>query len=289
MSDLPSAVWQTFLSSLPPELADLQRSPPADVLPLPDGRTVTIPELLAVLRKQTARPPVAGGRELRQDRHGAGLIAAAWRHVTHRQAQAVLRLFDAELAVEAQVNARACVEHAVALQRLALAADDDRLDPLLEELVHDQQRRASRVLDYLDELDASSGGQARGLLAAARSQHDAHQVPADRTRPRMRTVRDVFLGVPHGEHLHSVYSRLSENSHAGLASAGPYLLRTLQTEQPVPAVPACPEQVPWAEALALLCWACWAADDAMRRFLVAGDDIAARHIPLMARIGLAPG
>ncbi len=284
VSERSSAGWQKFLSALPPELADLHRSPPADVLPLPTGRGVTIPELLTALREQTARPPVAGGRGLRQDRDGAGLVAAAWRHVTHRQAQAVLQLFDVGLAVEAQTNARACVEHAVALQRLALAADDDQLEPLLEDLVREQQRRQSRVLDYLDGLDASSGGQHSGLLAAARSEHDAHQVPANRGRPRTRTVRDVFLGVPDGEHLHSIYSRLSENSHAGLASAAPYLLRALQTEQPVPARP---EPVPWAEALALLCWACWAADDAMRRFLVDGDDIAARHIPIMARLGLA--
>ncbi len=40
------------------------------------------------------------------------------------------------------------------------------------------------------------------------------------------------------------------------------------------------------ETLAVLCWACWAADDAMRRFLVDGDDLAARHLPVLGRAGL---
>lgn len=200
------------------------------------------------------------------------------------QARAVLALFDARLSVEAQANARACIEHAVALQRLALAVDDNQLDPLLLELAYQQQRRQGRDLDYLDDLDAHAGGQNRSLLDLARSEHDAWQVPPDKNRPDVRTVLAHFRAVPAGLHLYSVYGRLSENSHAGLQSAAPYLVRSLQLDRPVASRP---DPVHWAEALALLCWACWAADDAMRRFLVDGDDIAARHAAMMTKVGLA--
>jgi hypothetical protein len=245
---------------------------------------VTVPELIAVLREQTADMPGGGPHALREDRHGPGLLAAAWRHATFAQARAVLALFGAGLAVEAQANARASIEHAVALQRLALAVDDDQMDPLLLELAYQQQRREGKHLDYLEDLDAHAGGQHRSLLDSTRSEHDARQVPMDKSRPDVRTVLAHFRAVPEGLHLHSVYSRLSGNSHAGLQSAAPYLMRSLQHDQPVGPRPA---PVHWAEALAVLCWACWAADDAMRRFLVNGDDIAARHASMMAKVGLA--
>lgn len=276
--------WQRFLAALPPELADLHADPPVDVLPLPDGRQVTVDELREVLREQTAGQAGVEVRAVRDERREAGLLAAAWRHTVQRQAQAVLVLLKAGLAVEAQANARVCLEHAVALQRLAQAADDGQLDALLEELVHHQQRRQHRQLSYLERLDAASGGQHRGLLAAARGQQQAGIVPADKGRPAAGTVKAHFDAVDAGEHWHSVYGRLSENTHAGLASAAPYLLPALQADGVVPAQPV---PVDWAETLAVLCWSCWAADDAMRRFLVDGDDLAAQHVPLMARVGLA--
>lgn len=77
---------------------------------------------------------------------------------------------------------------------------------------------------------------------------------------------------------------MAAEPHAGLSSAAPFLARAARGG-PLSAEPA---PSAWAEALALLCWSCWAVDDAMRRFLVDGDELAARHGPLMARIGLAP-
>lgn len=276
--------WQRFLAALPPELANLHAEPPVDVLPLPDGRQVTVDELREVLHEQTAGQAASAVRALREERRAAGMLAAAWRHTVQRQAQAVLVLLEAGLAVEAQANARVCLEHAVALQRLAQAADQEQLDALLEDVVHHQQRRQHRQLSYLERLDAASGGQHRGLLAAARRQHEAGLVPADKGRPAAGTVKAHFDDVAAGEHWHSVYGRLSENTHAGLSSAAPYLLPALQVDGVVHGKPA---RVAWAETLAVLCWSSWAADDAMRRFLVDGDDLAARHVPLMARVGLA--
>ncbi len=241
-------------------------------------------ELREVLGEQTAGQAGDGVRAVREERHGAGLVAAAWRHTVHRQARAVLVLLQEDLAVEAQANARACLEHAVVLQRLAQAADAGKHEALLEELVHHQQRRQDRQLGYLERLDGASGGQHHGLLAAARGQQREGRVAADKGRPAAGTVRAHFDAVEAGEQWHSVYGRLSENTHAGLASAAPYLLPALQADAPVSSPPA---PAGWAETLAVLCWSCWAADDAMRRFLVDGDDLAARHAPLLARVGLA--
>lgn len=98
--------WQRFVESLPPRLAELHAEPPADALPTVEGRIITVHELLAVLREQVAPPGGGGQRAVREGRHGAGMLAGAWRHATFGQARAVLALFDAGLAVEAQANAR---------------------------------------------------------------------------------------------------------------------------------------------------------------------------------------
>lgn len=286
VTEQSSEAWQRYLASLPPLLAALHAQAPADVLTAPDGQTVTADDLLAVLREQVAEPAGVVERAVRKDRHGPGLLAAAWRHVGYQQARAVTALFDAGLAVEAQANARACIEHAVLLQRLAAAADNDQTGRLLLQLTYEQQKRQGRKLDYVEELDAASGGRHQALLAEARRQHDAHQVPEDRSRPQVRTAFSHFSELPGGIHFYSVYSRLSENTHAGLSSAVAYLLPALQADKPVS-----PHAAPadWAEVLAMVCWSCWAADDALRRFLVDGEGIAARHVPLMAKVGLATG
>ncbi len=62
------------------------------------------------------------------------MVAAAWRHATYRQVRAVLVLLHAGLGAEPQAKARACLEYAVVLQRLALAAEDDTDGPLLEQM-----------------------------------------------------------------------------------------------------------------------------------------------------------
>lgn len=214
------------------------------------------------------------------------MLAAAWRHITFRQARAVLALFDVGLLPEAQANARACLEHAVLLRRLALAADDGTTESLLEQLAADQQKRQLQHLKYLDALDAAGGGQHRTLLEEARRQHEANPVASDAPRRSGGTVAGHFRAIPDGEHFHSVYGRLSENTHAGLSSAVPFLFRPLTTGEPVSAHP---ESVPWAEALALVCWGCWAADDAMRRFLPDGDDRARRHVHILASVGIVEG
>ena len=289
MTEPQTGAWARFLGTLPPDLAALHADPPPDAVPVGGGRLLDADELLGLLRTQVATGGGPSGatavaRVLRPERAGSGMVAAAWRHSTYRQARAVLTLIDAGLGVEAQANARACLEFAVVLRRLALAADDDADGPLLEQMAFEQQRRQAGQLDHLDGLDA--GGEHASLLAGARGQHDAARVPADKGRPGARTVLSHFLAVPDGVHLHSVYGRLCEASHAGLTSAVPFLLPALRDDTPVPAEP---EPAPWAETALLLAWACWAADDAMLRFLDDGLDLAARHLPLFAALGLAPG
>lgn len=284
MATADADAWRDYLASLSPGLAALHQNPPEDVFDLGDGRSVTVDELFTVLAEQVAAVPAGTGRRsTREDRGGAAQLAGAWRHATFGQARAVLALRAAGLLVEAQANARACFEHAVMLRRLALAADDGQLESLMEEIAYQAQQRGVKQLEYLVELDEANGGTHRALLQAARAQLEANNVPPDKSRPQTRTVKAVFDGVPHGRHLYDVHSRLSEHTHANLASATPYLdLRTPSV------VLAEPQPVAWAETAALLCWSCWAAEDGMVRFLNDGADLAARQAALLARIGLAP-
>jgi hypothetical protein len=281
VTDVP---WERYLNALPPELAALHRDPPPDELPVDSRPPVSVAELLAVIREQSAAGNGAG-LQLREDPAGAGLLAGAWRHVVRRQARAVLALFDAGLASEAAPNARAALEHAVLSQRLAVAADEGALEELMLRITREHQTRQDKHMRYLQDLDAGTGGVHRTLLEETREELARRRVVPD-GQPRGATpVAEHFAGLPGGVHFYSVYGRLSEAAHAGLPSAAPYLAGAVLSGATLSSEPA---PAAWAEALALLCWSCWAADDAMRRFLVDGDALAARHGPLMARIGLAP-
>ena len=114
----------------------------------------------------------------------------------------------------------------------------------------------------------------------------ANPVPRDKSRPQRREVKAVFEGVPHGLDLYNMYKRLSESTHAGLGSAVPYLAPAQRSGRSLAAEP---ELDYWAEYSALLTWSCWAAEDAMLRFLEDGKDLAERQVALLAKIGLAPG
>jgi hypothetical protein len=280
--------WESYLSSLPPELRALyDGSPPDDAMVVAGGQSVHVVEFLTVLAEQVSTPSDAAQRRIRHDRQGAGMLAEAWHHIVFGQARAVLTLVGAALQMEAQANARVCFEHAVALQELAVAADNGELEALLEQVVEEARKRQTRQLDYLDAVDASTGGTHRSMLDAVRRDHETWlQHDRSRRRPSPR-IKAMFEQVSPGGHLHSVYGRLSESStHAGLGSAAPYLGRALRVGA---AVPATPEVVDWAETAAMLCWSCWAADDAMRRLLEGGTDRADRHVEPLARVGLAPG
>lgn len=78
--------------------------PPADVIVTGDGQHVTVAELLAVLSRQTTPVPGHDERQIREDRHGAALLATAWRHAVFRQARAVLVLFEAGAALAARCH-----------------------------------------------------------------------------------------------------------------------------------------------------------------------------------------
>jgi hypothetical protein len=183
-----------------------------------------------------------------------------------------------------------CVEHAVALQELALAAvrGNDDLEALLQQLGMDASRRVGQQMDYLAAVDASSGGTHSGLISAARETFE-NLVPGRKSGRTIRAMFDQLPGLPGGgAHLYGIYSRLSENStHAGFGSAGPYLVAALRGGH---AEPADPVAVPWAETAMLLCYSCWAAEQAMLLFLEhGGADLAARQDELMTRLGFAFG
>lgn len=156
----------------------------------------------------------------------------------------------------------------------------------MEEMAYQAQQRQLDELKYLDELDQAAGGEHRNLVAAARSQQMANPVPRDTSRPQTREVKAVFEAVPNGLNFYNVYRRLSDSTHAGLGSAIPFLAPAQRSGGPLTAEP---ELDYWAEYAALLSWSCWAADDAMLRFLEDGADLADRQVELLARIGIAPG
>ena len=190
----------------------------------------------------------------------------------------MLALLDVGFQVEPQAKARVCIEHAVALEELALAADSGELEALLERMAGDVGRRQGWQLDSLDRLDADKGGTSRSLLDAARENQEILMPPG-----QLRRIRDMFDRVSPVGALYNVYSRLSEGStHAGLGSAAPYL------ESAVRAGTA-PDAAPWAETAALLCWSCCATEDAMLRFIEDGVDRAARQVEPWACVGIAPG
>ena len=124
-------------------------------------------EIFAVLVEQLTTPVPVGPRAVRSDRGSAARLAASWRHNVFRQVHAVVVLRKAGLLVEARSNARTCMEHAIALRRLGLAADDGQLGPLMEEIAYQAQQRQLDELKYLNELDHAGGGVNRHLVTAA--------------------------------------------------------------------------------------------------------------------------
>lgn len=283
MSTADANPWEQRLANQDPELRALSEGPPpADDMPVGD-RTIPRAEFLSVLADQVSNAPDDGRRPIRPDRIGAGMLAAARRLIVFGQAQAVVKLLDAGFEVEAQANARVCFEHAVALQELALAADADKLDAAMGQLAGDAGRHQKRQLDHLDQVDSATGHTYRSLLDAARAEHELWLRPADYSG---RQIKDMFENVSPGGALYSAYSRMSEASHAGLGSAVPYLQTELRAGSDTPAPP---DEVPWAETAALLCWSCCAAEVAMLSFLTDGADRATQQVELLARVGLAPG
>ncbi|UJH70442.1 DUF5677 domain-containing protein [Ornithinimicrobium sp. INDO-MA30-4] len=278
----PQSAWTAFLSNLPSEIRALQENPPEDVL----GNGVGTDQLIAALSEQVSPPSSVHERAL-DSRHGtAAYLAAGWRHIVFRHARAVIILIEHDFSVEAQASARVAIEHAIALQRLSQAADEGTIGSFVGELAYRAQQRSGRQLAYLQELDDSGGGENAALLQAAASSHADSAVSRSKEYPNLGTTKGLFDGLPNGRHLHTVYSQLSEATHAAIASATPYIFEAARSGQPVPAAP---RPVSWTETALLLCWSCWAAEDAMVRFLEDGSDLATRQIEIMATVGLASG
>jgi hypothetical protein len=157
-------------------------------------------------------------------------------------------------------------------------------------------RRACRVHRGVLFLDESSE---RAAMPPCQFSDRAHA-----SRPRragfgdrhgaLRLIRGGISQIHHGEgrrfvgiteELLAAFMRGRAAGHGGLTSAAPCLAGMALRGAPQSSDPA---PSAWTEALALLGWSCWAVDDAMRRFLFQGDEFAAMHVSLMARIGRAP-
>lgn len=277
-----SEAWRQFRAGLPRALADITpEDGPAedeDVAALDNG-PVTPEQLLSVLREQVTLQGLGGPLVLRGAAAQIGYVAYAWREVVYRQVRAVLALFDAGLAVQAQPNARAALEHAVMLQGAAGAEAQGRGLEFLAAVEAERSEHATRAIKRLKRWDADTGGQHTALVAAALQHAKTPTVPV----PDLKASTGLlFASLPSaGSAFHALWGDLSEGAHAGIVSAMPYFL---------PGGPGGvgPKPVRWSEALLALCWACWAADDALDAFTEARG-LADRHPPLTLPLGFLPG
>jgi hypothetical protein len=184
MTTADSNPWEHFPAQQDPEIRALSEAPPSeDDMPVGD-RIVTRAEFIAVLEEQVSTASDGGSRPIRHDREGAGMLAAAWRLIILGEAYAVLTLLHAGFEVEPQANARVCLEHAVALRELALAADDEKLEAAMEQLARDAGHFQKRQLGYLDQIDADTGGTNRSLPPAGNTSPGCSRrnIKADRSK-----------------------------------------------------------------------------------------------------------
>jgi hypothetical protein len=277
------ASWAAFRATLPEALAALlpedRPAVSADVLDLPSGARVTVPELLAALRDQVALQSLGGPLVLHAEGAQVGYVAYAWREVVYRQTRAVVALFNANLSDQAQPNARVALEHAVILQAAARAHMAGTDLDFLAAVNWGQEEHARRAIKRLVKWDQGMGGQNASLITAA-----AEHQKANAALPKPFTSAQpsaLFEQLPAGGGgFHTVWSSLSASLHAGFVSAMPYL----PADGPggLGSVP-----VRWADALVALVWSCWASDDALDQ-LTAVAPIAGRHVPAMRSVGLAP-
>lgn len=243
------------------------------------GRTVTLETLRLTLQEQVTykarEAPLVKGTGY------VGLVVGAWRHTTFRQARAVLALLAAGSRFEATVNARSCLEHAVAVQAVALMFDKGGTAEAEDHLRRQALAGQNKALKDLDFVDAATGGTYRDLLAGLRQEWGLDA--GKKIGPS--NVVDIFKVVPSGEHIYrQVYAPLSATTHASFLSAVPYL-RSVKDGQ-MTLAPA-PEAGDWAENMLWLCWSCWAAEDGLSRFVDGTQDEVRRHVELLGRVGLA--
>lgn len=264
----------------------------ADSVATSDGTTeVHAAQVLAAVRTQARLVAVPAGTSMRPDVGPAGQPVAAWRAVAFRQARAFLLLWDAGLPHEAQPNARSVIEHAALLQAVGRSADAGTDEDLLAAVLGASDKRTGQHLATLLVMNDRAGGPHAVLLDLARS-HFQGLPPARRPDqagqadglPDPGRITALLRADPDGPMLESIWKQLSEGSHAGMGSIWPYLRRALRPG----AQGIGPEPLRWAETLVALSWSLWAADDALDRYVVAGD-LAGRHVPPMAAAGLVPG
>jgi hypothetical protein len=261
---------------------------------LADGHTwINADQVLDVLRRQVPLVAVPDGTHFRPYAGPAGEATAAWRHVVFRQARAFLTLWDVGLSHEAQPNARCMVEHGVLLQHLGTAAAAGADKDYLQAVIDAGDVRGKQQLAVLRAMDAHGGGQFTEFLSwaethrtsveQARKQERANQSTPDVALPDVSKMTSLLRASSDGPPLEAIWKDLSEGSHAGMGSIWPYLRRALRTG----VTGGGPDQIRWTDTLVAMTWCLWIADDTLDRFLL-NTDLAARHLPLMSNIGLAP-
>jgi len=263
LAEMPPAV----AAILPPTLG----APSPDEVTLSDGRVLTAADLFDALREMVS------GSSDRVDvavRPGVGLtvvFAIAWRCVLYQQVRALLVLTDAGLQDAGLLNARVALEHGALLARLRAAAVDGTDREFLERQRATANQEEQRTLNILSKIAHTAGepsaalvDEAAGVLAGNRS-----------TAARADSPLAAFPA------LKVVYRQLSDVAHAGLGSAGRYLLDYVRSGR----LGGQPAAGRWAEAFAYLVWAIWCADATVDFFLIDGAT-AGCHQPVLDRLGL---
>lgn len=141
------------------------------------------------------------------------LVASAWLGITYREARAVATLAKTDLLDASVANARVAFEHSIYLSLISDARD---YLTILDALEH------RFVAGWTEALNKTSEPEAQLLLPLLSSMDEDLDVPAG-----MRWVRRVDMicaKLATGEAVYQRYRLLSNDLHAGLGSASPYML-----------------------------------------------------------------
>lgn len=146
-------------------------------------------------------------------RQHVDLVASAWLGIIYREARAVATLAKADLLDASVANARVAFEHSIYLSLISDARDYLAILDALEQ-------RFIKI--WTESLNKASEPEAQPLLSLLSNMDENLDVP-----PGMRWVRridEVCAKLATGDAVYQCYRLLSNDLHAGLGSASPYML-----------------------------------------------------------------
>lgn len=272
LGELPEAVVES--------IRDLVENPPPDEVILSDRR-FDREEVLEILDRQWELFSATPGLPYHLSDTAAVGIAGSWWATVHRQTRAAVVLVRAGQGTEAAPNLRSALEHAVTLELLAQAHEAGEVGRLLTELDAKQAKDAGTLINDLEQLSTLSDAE-RHALKGVRDIWSRPGTPErDNSLAYLSIVKQATAKLPAGDLLYLYYRQFSSQTHAGFASAMPYLKRLIDDGRLAKA----PVPFNLAEPLGLMVWACATSSLAMDRFL-AERVLEPRVRPLLEGLGL---